>query len=106
MTLTTSPTKAQRARENRAFVRRLLLKRQPAFAAALAAAERDLSSAACQCKQREMIAHRLSTALLISRPSEVNDETSRRLLLLVRQMAGAFIPEGSLLRMPVPRPQT
>ena len=27
---------------------------------------------------------------------------SRRLLLLVRQMAGALIPEGSLLRMPVP----
>jgi hypothetical protein len=68
MTLATSSTKAQPARENRAYVRGLLSKRQPAFAAALAAAERDLCSPACQCKQREMIAHRLSTALPISRP--------------------------------------
>jgi hypothetical protein len=41
-------------------VRVLLWKRQPAFAAALAAAEQDLSCPACQCRQREMIAHRLS----------------------------------------------
>jgi hypothetical protein len=68
MTLAALSTKEQRARENRAYVRRLLLKRQPAFAAALAAAERDLCSPACQCKQREMIAHRLSTALAIDRP--------------------------------------
>lgn len=64
MTLTTSRAKAQRARENRAHVRVLLWKRQPAFAAALAAAlaaaEQDLSCPACQCRQREMIAHRLS----------------------------------------------
>ena len=34
-----SPVKAQRARENRAYVRMLLRERQPAFAAALAFAE-------------------------------------------------------------------
>jgi hypothetical protein len=47
MTLTTSRAKAQRARENGAYVRVLLWKRQPAFAAALAAAEQDLSCPAC-----------------------------------------------------------
>jgi len=64
MTLTTSRAKAQQARENRAHVRVLLWKRQPAFAAALAAAlaaaEQDLSCLACPCRQRGMIAHRLS----------------------------------------------
>jgi hypothetical protein len=69
MTLTTSPAKAQRAREYRAYVRVLLWKRQPAFAAALAdalaAAEQDLPCPACPCRQREMIAHRLSKALAI-----------------------------------------
>src|SRR5690348_15048763 len=108
MTLMTSRAKAQRARENRAHVRVLLWKRQPAFAAALAAAEQDLSGAVCLCGQREMITHRLSKASAIgrkpgqpprgtarmpgtgavSRPWEVSDERSRRLLLLVRQMAG------------------
>jgi hypothetical protein len=34
-----SSVKAQRARENRAYVRMLLRERQPAFAAALASAE-------------------------------------------------------------------
>jgi len=43
MTVTTSLTKAHRARENRAYERGLLWKRQPAFAAALAAAEQDFS---------------------------------------------------------------
>lgn len=120
MTLTTSRAKAQRARENRAHVRVLLWKRQPAFAAALAAAEQDLSCPACQCRQREMIAHRLSKlskALeigpeagqparvtgAVSRPWEVSDERSRRLLLLVRQMAGAPVLQGNLppvLRIP------
>ena len=41
MTLTTSCTKAQRAHENRAYVRELLWKREPAFAAELATAEQD-----------------------------------------------------------------
>ena len=67
MTLTTSRAKAQRARENRAHVRVLLWKRQPAFAAALAAAEQNLSCPARQCRQREMIAHRLSKAFAIGR---------------------------------------
>ena len=62
MTVTTSLTKAHRARENRAYVRGLLWKRQPAFAAAPAAAEQDFSCPACACTQREMTAHRLSTA--------------------------------------------
>ena len=127
MTPTMSRAKAQRARENRAHVRVLLWKRQPAFAAALAAAlaaaERDLSCPACQCRQREMIAHRLSKASAIgrepgqpsrgtarmpgtgavSRPWEVSDERSRRLLLLVRRMAGAPVLQGDLppvLRIP------
>jgi len=38
-TIQMSPVKAQRARENRAYVRMLLRERQPAFAAALAFAE-------------------------------------------------------------------
>ena len=41
MTLMTSCTKAQRAHENRAYVRELLWKREPAFAAELATAEQD-----------------------------------------------------------------
>ena len=82
MTLTTSRAKAQRARENRAHVRVLLWKRQPAFAAALAAAlaaaEQDLSCAACPCRQREMIAHRLSKALAISqKPGQPPRDTAR-----------------------------
>jgi hypothetical protein len=64
MTLTTSRAKAQRAQENRAHVRVLLWKRQPAFAAALATAlataEQDLSCPACSCRQREVIVHQLS----------------------------------------------
>jgi hypothetical protein len=43
MTVTTSLPKIQRAEENRAYVRRLLWERESAFAAALAAAERDFS---------------------------------------------------------------
>ena len=97
MTLTTSRAKAQRAREYRAYVRVLLWKRHPAFAAALAdalaAAERDLPCPACPCRQQEMIAHRQSKAPAIgskpgqrrgtarmpgtgavSRPWEVSDE--------------------------------
>jgi hypothetical protein len=52
MTLTTSLTKAQRADENRAYVRELLWQRQPEFAAALAAAERVFPFPACPCRQR------------------------------------------------------
>jgi hypothetical protein len=58
ITLTTSLTRAQRARENSAQVRRLLSTRQPTFAAALAAAERDFRCAACPSKRLEMIARR------------------------------------------------
>jgi hypothetical protein len=51
MSPSTSLAKAQRAQENRAYVRRLLWQRQPAFAAALAAAlvavEEDFSCPAC-----------------------------------------------------------
>jgi len=43
------PAKAQQADENSAYVRALLWKRQPAFAAALAAAERSLSGPARPC---------------------------------------------------------
>jgi hypothetical protein len=43
--------KEQQAAGNRAYVRALLWKRQPAFAAALAAAEQSLSSPARQCLQ-------------------------------------------------------
>ena len=68
MTLTTSLTTVQRAQENRTYVRRLMAKRQPAFAAGLAAAERDLSCPFWPCQQREMIAHRLSTTPAIGRP--------------------------------------
>src|SRR5689334_3136197 len=82
MTLTTSRAKAQRARENRAHVRVLLWKRQPAFAAALAtalaAAEQDLSCPACPCRQREMIAHRQSKAPAIgSKPGQPPRGTAR-----------------------------
>jgi hypothetical protein len=58
MTLTMSLTKAQRAQENKAYVRRLLWRRQPAFAAALAAAELAFSCRACPCEQT--IAYQLS----------------------------------------------
>ena len=47
MTLMTSCTKAQRAHENRAYVRELLWKREPAFAAELATAEQDFPCPAC-----------------------------------------------------------
>jgi hypothetical protein len=78
MTLTMSRAKAQRARENRAHVRVLLWKRQPAFAAGLAAAERDLSCPACPCRQREMIAHRQSKAPAIgSKPGQPPRGTAR-----------------------------
>ena len=43
----TSLLKAERARQNRAYVRKLLQERQPEFAAALAAVERSFSCAAC-----------------------------------------------------------
>jgi hypothetical protein len=49
----TSLTKAQQAEENRAYVRRLLWQRQPAFAATLAAAEQYLSYVACPCRQQD-----------------------------------------------------
>jgi hypothetical protein len=41
-----SLVKAQRAQENRAYVRKLLRQREPRFAAALASAERYFSAAA------------------------------------------------------------
>ena len=44
-----SLVRAERAEENRAYVRMLLWQRQPAFAAALAAAERYFSCFACPC---------------------------------------------------------
>lgn len=68
MTPTTSLTTAQRPQESRTYVHRLMAKRQPAFAAALAAAERDLCCPFWPCQQREMIAHRLITTLAIGRP--------------------------------------
>jgi hypothetical protein len=40
-----------RAEENRAYVRMLLRQRQPAFAAALASAERYVSCPACSCRR-------------------------------------------------------
>src|SRR5262249_34324063 len=71
----------------RAYVRVLLWKRQPAFAAALAAAlaaaEQDLSCPAC-------------TGGAVIRPWEVSDERSKKLLLLPRQMAGAPVLPGDL----------
>ena len=45
-----SLVRAERAEENRAYVRKLLWQRQPAFAAALAAAERYFSCSACPCR--------------------------------------------------------
>lgn len=62
MTLKTSWARAERAQENRAYVSELLWKRQPAFAAALAAAEQDFSCPACPCKAREMITRQLRTS--------------------------------------------
>jgi hypothetical protein len=46
----TSLVRAERAEENRAYVRMLLWQRQPAFATALAAAERYFSCSACPCR--------------------------------------------------------
>jgi hypothetical protein len=57
----TSWAKAHRTHENRAYVRRLLWKRDPAFAAALATAEQDFSCPTCPRKQQEMAVHRLRT---------------------------------------------
>jgi hypothetical protein len=54
-----SLVKAGRAQENRAYVRMLLWQLQPAFAAALASAEQDVSCSACsgriwgRCEQAE-----------------------------------------------------
>jgi hypothetical protein len=55
-----SPAKAQRARENRAYVRVLLRERQPAFAAALEFLSSSMSCSACPARGRieTMIAHR------------------------------------------------
>ena len=53
---------SQRAHENRTYVRELLWKREPAFAAVLAAAEQDFSCPACPRRQPETVMHRLSTA--------------------------------------------
>lgn len=60
MALSTSWAQAERATANRAYVRELLRTRQPAFAAALAAAEQEFSCPACLGRQREMIASRVS----------------------------------------------
>jgi hypothetical protein len=62
MTLTTSWATARRAHENRACVRELLRKREPAFAAALAAAEQDFPCPACPRRQPETVMYRLCTA--------------------------------------------
>ena len=51
MTLPTSWAKARRAHENRAYVRELLWKREPAFAAELATAEQDFPCPACPCRR-------------------------------------------------------
>lgn len=55
MTVMTALTETQRAQENRAYVRQLLRICQPAFAAALAIAERDFCCPACPCLQQKMI---------------------------------------------------
>jgi len=44
-------TGIEQAEQNRAYVRMLLWQRQPAFAAALAAAERHISCSACPFSQ-------------------------------------------------------
>jgi hypothetical protein len=62
MTLTTSWATARRARENRAYIRELLRNREPAFAAALAAAEQEFPCPACPRRQPETVIHRLRTA--------------------------------------------
>jgi hypothetical protein len=86
----TSLTKAQRAQENRAYIRELLWKRQPVFAAALAAAEQDFSCSACPCKQREMIARKTMGESYVTR---------NWLLLVVRQLAR----RTSILRRDLPQ---
>ena len=45
-----SPVNVERARQNRAYVRELLIQRQPEFAAALASAEQHLSCCAVQSR--------------------------------------------------------
>jgi hypothetical protein len=67
---TMSLTQAQRAQENRAYVRLLLSRRQPAFAAALAAAERDFPCPDCPCNQRKMTAHRVTSSSRHDRGSQ------------------------------------
>jgi hypothetical protein len=54
-------SQSQRARENRAYVRELLCKREPAFAAVLATAEQEFFCLACPHRQPETVMRRLST---------------------------------------------
>jgi hypothetical protein len=93
-TFTTSLTKAQRAQENRAYVRRLLSRRQPAFAAALAAAERDISCPVCPREQREMAVYRS-----LQKVTGGSGVTHRRLLLVVRRLAGTPVLRRGLRQM-------
>ncbi|HEX6527596.1 MAG TPA: DUF5999 family protein [Streptosporangiaceae bacterium] len=97
MTLTTPWAKARRAHENRAYVRELLRKREPAFAAALAAAGRDFPCLACPCRQQGTAVRRLRTA---ARALGGHDATPGELLLVVRQMVGTPVLRGSLPQMP------
>jgi hypothetical protein len=57
----TSTLKCERARENRAYVRKLLREREPEFAAALASVEREFSCPAAQATDEiaVMIAQRI-----------------------------------------------
>jgi hypothetical protein len=48
-----SAVKAQRAEENKGYVRMLLRQRQPAFAAALASAERYFSCSVCPGRRQD-----------------------------------------------------
>jgi hypothetical protein len=61
--------KAQRAEENRAYVRTLLWQRQPGFAAALASAEQHLSCAACQGRRLNQDDDRREARCLTARNS-------------------------------------
>lgn len=70
----TSWTKARRAQENRAYVRGLLRQREPAFAAALAAAERDFVCPACSRASESIStrrAHAVQSCLLGHFPAGV-----------------------------------
>jgi len=76
-----SVVKAERARQNRAYVRELLRQRQPGFAVALASAEQDLS---CQGPGGFAIG-----------PSGLRKEMVRAFWKLARrEVAGAPIPEA------------